>query len=114
MLGERNDVLKILPNIDINILSSMSESFPNVIAEAMLAKVPCISTDVGDTKFIIGDTGWIVPRKSPLKLAKAICVAINKKKYFNKWNARQNNCHNRIANNFELKKMISLYDDIWK
>jgi glycosyltransferase involved in cell wall biosynthesis len=114
LLGERNDVLKILPNIDINILSSMSESFPNVIAEAMLAKVPCISTDVGDTKFIIGDTGWIVPRKSPLKLAKAICDAINKKKSFNKWNARKNNCHNRIANNFELKKMITRYDDIWK
>ena len=114
LLGERKDIHKILPNIDINILSSVSESFPNVIAEAMIASVPCISTNVGDTKYIIGDTGWVVPPKNSLKLGKCIIHAILKKKNSEEWNIRKKNCYERIFDNLSLKKMIRSYENIWK
>ena len=114
LLGERKDIFKILPNIDINILSSVSESFPNVIAEAMIASVPCISTNVGDAKYIIGDTGWVVPPKNSLKLANSIINAIDKKKKSREWKSRKKNCYDRIYDNLSLKKMIRCYENIWK
>jgi glycosyltransferase involved in cell wall biosynthesis len=72
MLGRRNDVDNIYPQMDIfSLSSSFGEGFPNVIGEAMASGVPCVATDVGDSKLIIGDTGITVPAKDPNKLAGA-------------------------------------------
>lgn len=68
-VGERVDAL--LPACDVCTLTSTSEGFPNVIGEAMSAGVPCIATDAGDSARIIGDTGHVVPVRSPEALAAA-------------------------------------------
>ena len=53
MLGTRDDIPTIMGALDVACLSSWSESFPNVVVEAMSCGVPCIATDAGDAAVIL-------------------------------------------------------------
>ncbi len=61
LLGHRNDMNALYNTIDAYVLSSRSESFPNVLGEAALCCVPTISTAVGDAAALVGDPMDIVP-----------------------------------------------------
>lgn len=71
-VGSRNDMPSIYNALDILVSTSYTEGFPNVIAEAMACGVPCVVTDVGDSRLIVGDTGFVVPPKQPDVLAQKI------------------------------------------
>ncbi|MBD2678370.1 MULTISPECIES: glycosyltransferase [Nostoc] len=77
LLGERHDVPRLTAALDIASSSSSGEGFPNVIGEAMSCGVPCVVTDVGDSGWIVGDTGKVVPPKNPEALANAWQALIN-------------------------------------
>src|SRR5690606_19595231 len=72
LLGERADVAELTAAFDIACSASRSEGFPNVVGEAMACGVPCVATDVGDSSYIIGDTGKMVPPNDPAALSQAI------------------------------------------
>ncbi len=68
----RSDMTAVYNSFNIFTLSSsFGEGFPNVIGEAMACAIPCVATDVGDTRWVIGDTGLVVPHSNPRALAGA-------------------------------------------
>lgn len=66
----RADIESLHNACDIVTSSSLSEGFPNVLAEAMACGVPCVTTDAGDSRVIVGDLGEVVPIRDPDALAR--------------------------------------------
>jgi glycosyltransferase involved in cell wall biosynthesis len=104
-LGPRVDMPAILAALDIVCLSSaFGEGFSNVLGESMAAGVPCVATDVGDARQIIGDTGEVVRAKDPIALADGV------DRLLDRLNADpaaiRANARARIVENFSLEEMI--------
>lgn len=77
LLGERSDMARITAALDVACSSSaFGEGFPNVIGEAMSCAVPAVVTDVGDSAWVVGDSGRVVPPSSPESLASALCEVL--------------------------------------
>ena len=92
-------------------MTSITEGFPNVLVEAMASGLPCISTDVGDAKFIVDDFGWIVPPRDSIALAQAILnyVQLSSNEKINmKQLVRQ-----RVESNFSIDHVSQQYMQMW-
>lgn len=75
--GMREDTPAIYNALDILASSSCGEGFPNVVGEAMACGVPCVVTDVGDSAWIVGETGIVVPPMNPKALAEGLRTSLN-------------------------------------
>lgn len=112
LLDQRVDIPAIMSTIDIYVLSSSSEAFPNTVAEAMACETPCVVTDVGDAAYIVGNTGWIVPPLDSEALAEAILLAFYKKKQ-PQWQKLCSTARNRIEKQFNIVQMVDNYRKLW-
>ncbi|OYY17347.1 MAG: hypothetical protein B7Y59_12680 [Burkholderiales bacterium 35-55-47] len=77
LLGERQDTTVYLSIMDVFVLSSRTEGFPNALVEAMAIERACVSTMVGDVDRILGRCGIIVPPEDNEALAKGIDELLN-------------------------------------
>jgi glycosyltransferase involved in cell wall biosynthesis len=71
LLGQRSDIPRLMAALDVLLLPSWGEAFPNVVGEAMACGVPCAVTDVGDAGVMVGDTGRVVASGDMRGLAQA-------------------------------------------
>lgn len=74
LLGERDDVPRLLAEADVFLLASRSEGLPLSVIEAMAAGLPIVASDVGGLKELVrdGETGVLVPPGDPVALAEAL------------------------------------------
>jgi glycosyltransferase involved in cell wall biosynthesis len=71
--GQVDDMAAFYHDIDVLVLSSRTEGFPNVVAEAMSHGKPVVTADVGDAALVVGDTGVVVPPRNEQALAQGMC-----------------------------------------
>jgi len=71
--GPRQDMSSVYNALDIFTSASYGEGFSNAIGEAMACAIPCVVTDVGDSKQIMGETGIVIPAKDAAAMEQAWC-----------------------------------------
>lgn len=99
--GERQDLKAVYNSFDLLCLSSVTESFPNVVAEAMACGIPCVVTDVGDAAQIIGKTGRVVPPQDSSALGDALLSMLKEHRDLPDEAVRQ-----RISELFSVERLI--------
>lgn len=77
LAGKRSDVPQCLAAMEVFVMPSRTEGFPNVLAEAMAMARPCVATDVGDARAVLGDCGQVVPAEVPEALADAVLAILD-------------------------------------
>ncbi|HAS8533059.1 TPA: glycosyltransferase [Vibrio vulnificus] len=78
LVEETQDIWNIYPGFDVLCMPSLSEGFPNVVAEAMSCGVGVVATDVGDAANIISNPGNIVEPQNAVALADCLERYISK------------------------------------
>ena len=105
LLGIHNNIPALLAAADIYVSSSLGESFSNAIGEAMACELPCIVTDVGDSKLIVEDTGKVVNAGDYISMAEAMLTYLNANPLFRNFAGRQ-----RIKKEFEISKIAAKFE----
>lgn len=105
--GELRDMGPFYRNIDALVLSSRTEGFPNVVAEAMSYGTPVITTNVGDAAEIVADTGMVCPVGDPDALAAALVSFSNLSAEAYEEKSRQ--ARERVCANYSLDEITRRY-----
>lgn len=111
-MGERGDVTRLMRALDVHVLSSHSEGFPNVVVEAMATAVPCIVSDVGDAAGIVGETGWVTPPRDADALEQAMREAIRIGAGGRAH--RGGRARALIVERWSLDNAVARYQDLWR
>lgn len=112
LLGERDDIPRLMRAFDLLVLSSSySESFPNVIGEAMASGVCCVATNIGDIAEIIGTCGAVVEPKDAQAMANAIEHYLGMEQ--DKIHELGKFARESIASRYSIENIVGLYSGLY-
>ncbi|MDQ3776530.1 MAG: glycosyltransferase [Pseudomonadota bacterium] len=113
LLGLRDDIARLMAALDVLASSSSyGEAFPLVLGEAMASGVPCAVTDVGDSAYIVGDTGRVVSAGDMKGLAHAMESLLEMPAEAS-W-ALGARARARITERFEISAVVRRYEQFYR
>jgi glycosyltransferase involved in cell wall biosynthesis len=113
-LSEQKNLLEFYNGIDLLTLTSLSESFPNVVPESMLCSTPVLSSNAGCSKKIINNCGFVMKNNNVQSifrnLDRVIQLQVNNKK---NWKILKKKTRLQIIKNFSISNMSNEYLQNW-
>jgi len=98
---------------DVLVLLSYNEGSPNVIKEAMACNCPIVSTDVGDVKWLVGDTaGCYICDYTPSDVAEKIKYALDFASSIGRTNGRDRILELGLDSDSVAKRVVNIYSEI--
>jgi glycosyltransferase involved in cell wall biosynthesis len=104
-LKRESSVVTVLNGLDILVSSSISEGFSNAIAEGLAVGLPCVVTDVGDSKLIVSEYGFVVPPKDSQALSDGISQMLQDSRL--RSDAFSKAARNHIVRRFSIDTLVS-------
>jgi L-malate glycosyltransferase len=110
--GFRTDIAKILPEIDIAVLPSLSEGLSNSLLEAMVAGVPVIATRVGGTPEAVedGHNGLLIPPADLDALIRAMKFLLDNPQTRRRMGEEG---RRRVLSRFSVEKMVHQTESLY-
>ena len=111
-LGRRDDVPALLRSADLLVLPSLWEGMPNVVLEAMAARLAVVGTAVEGTEELIipGRTGWLVPPADSGALAVALLEAVADPSRLRRFGEA---ARDRVEAEFTPGRVVEAYERLW-
>lgn len=111
----RNEVNDILNAADLLLMTSFSEGSPQIVKEAMACNLPIVSTDVGDVRWVIGDTkGCYVTTFDPVDVVEKIKLALEFSEKIGRIKGRERIIELGLDSETIAKKVIDVYNSVLK
>lgn len=111
-LGEVRQVSSVLGRASIFVLPSLTEGISLTLLEAMACGLPVIATSVGGNPEVVveGETGFLVPTRSPVDLAETIIQLIG-----NPGSGRRLGLAGRarVESEFDVRRMVADYEALY-
>ena len=92
--------------LDVLVSSSRAEGLSNAVGEAMACGVACVTTDVGDSRLLVGECGSVVPAQNSEALAEGIIRSLSGKQP-----ELGNVARERIVAHFSVQRLAQLTEE---
>lgn len=112
LLGSYDSMNTFYNSIDILLLSSVSEAFPNVVFESLLAGTVCVCTNVGDLYQVLPLKPYLTSISQPFRFADKISNLLSDMAN-QVSNISPKIVRNYALQNFSARYMSTLYSEVW-
>ncbi|TSC90613.1 MAG: group 1 glycosyl transferase [Parcubacteria group bacterium Gr01-1014_2] len=112
LAGQIPEARKFMKAFDIFVLPSVKEGFPWSVLDAMAAKLPVVTTDVGALPEIIENNknGILVEPKNPQQLAEAIRYLLENERVRQEFSLQ---AHQTVLFKFQIEKMVRETEELF-
>ena len=111
LLGERDDIGDLMNAMDLVLLTSNSEGWPNVLGEAMACGRICVSSDVGDVALVTAEAGFVVNPVTTMDFVARCEQALNLDEASRI--QLQQRARQRIVDHFSIERAVKQYDTLY-
>jgi glycosyltransferase involved in cell wall biosynthesis len=112
LAGFKRDVQNYIKALDVFVLTSDNEGFSGALLQAMLLRVPVVSTTAGGAEEVIvnGETGFVVPRGDPTAIADAVSRLLEDEELRRRIVSR---AYSTVVENFTVGRMVEAYTRVY-